>query len=68
MRTLGKGNLKILRSRKHSRINTPFLDGSKLFLKPWLVTFEKFGKISSLKMNNSKTEPMWIGKSKDRTV
>ena len=31
------------------------------------MSFEKFGKISDLKMNNSKTEAMWIGKSKDRT-
>ena len=46
---------------------TLFLDGSNLSLKASLLTFERFGKISGLKMNNSKTEAMWIGKSKDRT-
>ena len=34
---------------------TPFLDGTKLSLKACLVTFDKFGKTSGLKMNNSKT-------------
>ena len=47
--------------------NTLFLDGSNLSLETSLLTFKKFGKISGLKMNNSKTEAMWIGKSKHRT-
>ena len=46
---------------------TLFLDGSNLSFKASLLTFEKFGKISGLKMNNSKTEALWIGKSKHRT-
>jgi hypothetical protein len=37
------------------------LDGSELSLKETLNCFDKFHKVSGLKMNTSKTKVVWVG-------
>ena len=41
---------------------TLFLDGSEKSLQASLDALDSFSKISRLKINNTKTEAMWIGK------
>ena len=43
---------------------TLVLDGSKSSLSATLETLDDFGKVSSLRMNNKKTEALWIGSCK----
>ena len=40
---------------------TLLLDGTKFTLKKSLECFDQFSKLSGLKINNTKTETMWIG-------
>ena len=40
---------------------TIFLDGSKNVLQESLETLDSFGKVSGLKINNFKTEVLWVG-------
>lgn len=46
---------------------TIFLDGSKNALQASLDILDRFGKISGLKINNSKTEVLWIGALSKKT-
>ena len=47
---------------------TLFLDGSEKSLQASLDILDCFSKISGLKINNTKTEAMWIGSSRNNTV
>ena len=47
---------------------TIFLDGSKESLLSALQTLENFRKMSGLKLNNKKTEALWIGVYKECDV